>query len=525
MKSKVRLSAAAALATVPLILAGCGTGVGAGSGSGPAASGSSKPVDGGNLVIDRSNDAVSMNKTTTFDNSSIYVMEQIMEPLFTVSNDGKTVKPWLATGYTVSANKLTYTIKLRSGVKFSNGQPMTAADVKFSIDQDTATGTTGWGYINSAIKQVVAVNPSTVQLDLKYAWAPILADLSLFSNGIIPNNYGGETKTAFYTHPIGTGPFEWDVWKKGQYIKLVKNPHYWQPGKPYLNSVQFDVVPDASTRQLQLQGNQADIDTFPDWSTFSTLKSTPGVVATAFPSTEIDYLTFNEKKAPFTDVHVRQAISDAIDRTALVNAVLFGNGKAGNSLFMPGLPYYDAAGGETYNLTAAKKALAESSVPHGFSTTLQIASGNANESAAAQIVQSELKPLGITLNIQQLDPTTQHASLLADTFDMAYAQWTMDIPDPDEWTSFAVEPSGGAQSAFTFYDNPTVVGLNKQAEQQIDPTKRAALYTQLQQLTSQDAFLAYLYYPPYAYATTDNVHGFFVTPLGNFHLEDVYKTS
>src|ERR1700749_5313133 len=118
MKSKFRLSAAAALAVVPLGVGGC---AGGGTGAGPPAGGSSKPVDGGNLVIDRSNDAVSMNKTTTFDNSSIYVMEQIMEPLFTVSNDGKTVEPWLATGYTGSANKLTYTSKLGSGVKFSNG--------------------------------------------------------------------------------------------------------------------------------------------------------------------------------------------------------------------------------------------------------------------------------------------------------------------------------------------------------------------------------------------------------------------
>src|ERR1700685_743490 len=162
MKVKVRLAAAAALAVVPLVLAGCGAGTSSGAGS--SASGSSKPVDGGNLVIDRSNDAVSMNKTTTFDNSSIYVMEQIMEPLFTVSNNGKSVEPWLANGYTVSPNKLTYTIKLRSGVKFSNGQAMTSADVKFSIDADTATGSTGWGYINSAIKQVVVVNPLTVQI-------------------------------------------------------------------------------------------------------------------------------------------------------------------------------------------------------------------------------------------------------------------------------------------------------------------------------------------------------------------------
>jgi peptide/nickel transport system substrate-binding protein len=129
------------------------------------------------------------------------------------------------------------------------------------------------------------------------------------------------------------------------------------------------------------------------------------------------------------------------------------------------------------------------------------------------------------VNIQQLDPTAAHASLEADTFDMAYSLWTMDIPDPDEWTSFATDPSGGAESAFTFYDNPTVTSLNQQAETEIDPAKRSATYAQLQQLTSQDAFLAYLYYPPYAYATTDNVHGFFVTPLGNFHLENVYLSS
>jgi peptide/nickel transport system substrate-binding protein len=521
VKKKLRILIAAGFAAIPLALAGCGAATGAGS----AATSSSKPVDGGNLVIDRSNDAVSMNKTTTFDNSSIYVMEQIMEPLFTVSNDGKTVEPWLATGYTVSANKLTYTIKLRSGVKFSNGQPLTSADVKFSIDQNTATGSAGWAFVNSAIKQVVAVNPSTVQIDLKYAWAPILADLSLFANAIIPNNYGGETEAAFYNHPIGTGPFEWDVWKKGQYLKLVKNPHYWQPGKPYLNSVQFNVVPDANTRQLQLEGNQANIDTFPDWSSFATLKNTPNITATAFPSDEVDYIAFNEKKAPFNNVYVRQAVSDAINRNAMVSAVLFGNGKPANSLLMPGLPYYDASGGQTYNLAAAKAALAKSSEPHGFTTTLLISSGDPNEATVAQIMQAELAPLGIKVNIQQMDHTASHAALLASNFTMTFAQWVMDIPDPDEWTTFATNPAGGANSGFTFYDNPKVVSLDKQAEKEVNPATRASLYGQLQQLTSQDAFLAYLYYPPSAYASTDNVHGFYVTPLGNFHLENVYLSN
>jgi peptide/nickel transport system substrate-binding protein len=517
MKRPMRMAAVIATA-LALVLAGCG-------GGGTSSAGSS-PTSGGNLVIARAGDALSMNPTTTFDNNSIYVMEQIMEPLFMVSSDGKSVRPWLASGYTISPDKLTYTITLRGGVKFSNGQPLTAADVKFSLDQDTKTGQQGWGYINSAIDTVTAVDASTVRITLKYAWAPFLADLSLFSNGIVPNNYAGKTETAFYDDPIGTGPFKWETWKKGQYVKVVKNTGYWQKGKPYLDSVTWQVVPDANTRSLQLQGGQIDIDEAPDWSSFSSLKNMPNVNAYAFPSTELDYIAINEKRAPFGDVHVRQAISYAIDRQAMVKAVLYGNGTAAGSLLSPGTPFYDQnAGGPTFDLAKAKAALAQSTQPHGFTTSLLIASGDPGQAAVAQIMQSELKAIGITLNIVQLDPTANKQARIASNFDLAYSLWTMDIPDPDEWTSFATIPTGGANSAFTFYNNPQVVALNQQAEKETDPTKRAALYSQLQKLTGQDAFLAYLYYPPYAYATTGGVHGLQVTPLGNYHLEDVYKTS
>src|SRR5215469_17031113 len=115
-----------------IVLAGCSSG-GKSGGSTGATSG---PVHGGNLVIARTADSQSMNATTVFDNESIWIFEQIFQPLYTVSNDGKGVTPWLATGYTISADKKTYTFTLRPGVRFSNGQPMTSADVKFSIDQN-----------------------------------------------------------------------------------------------------------------------------------------------------------------------------------------------------------------------------------------------------------------------------------------------------------------------------------------------------------------------------------------------------
>ncbi len=521
MNKQIGVAIAAAATAAALILSGCS----ANSVTPASSSSSSAPAKGGDLVIARAADIISMDKTMTFDNNSLRVMEQIMEPLFQASPDGKKLEPWLATGYTMSADQKTYIINLRKGVKFSNGKAVTAADVKFSIDQNTASSAAGWGFVNTAIQTISVVNPETVRIQLKYPWAPLIADLSLFANGIIPDNYGGQTKAQFYSAPIGTGPFVWDYWKKGQAVRLTANNDYWQPGKPYLDSVEWAVVPDANTRKLQVQGGQIDIDDTPDWSSLASLKSTPGVVATSFPSTEIDYIAFNQKRAPFSDPHIRMEISEAIDRNAMVQAGVFGNGTPAYSLLMPGLPYFDSnAGGATYNVAAAKKEMAESSKPNGFTTSLLIASGDPNQAAIAQIMQSDLKAIGITMNIQQLDPTANKQARLNSDFDMSINLWTMDIPDPDEWTSFAVDPNGGSHSAFTYYNNPAVVALNKKAEVETNPTKRQQLYSELQVQTSKDAFLAYLYYSPYVYATTTKVQGFHVTPLGNYLLQDVSKT-
>lgn len=508
------------------VLAACGSSGSSSAGSNTSSASSSAsagtPVEGGNLVFANPQDAESLNESNVFDNNSIYIIEQITQPLFTVTNNGKGVMPWLATGYTVSKNQLTYTITLRKGVKFSNGTVMTSKDVQFSLQQ-TMAASQGWGYIDSAIKSVEAPSADTVVVNLKYKWAPILADLALFANGIVPDNYGGKTETAFYNHPIGTGPFKFDYWHKGSALKLVKNPYYWQPGKPYLNSVTWTDVPNDNTRQLQVTSGQAQIDQFPAWSTVAQLKSTPSVTMSLFPSTETNYLAFNEKVKPFQDVHVRQAISYAINREALVKAVLFGNGQPANSLFPPNLEYYDPnAGGLQYNLAAAKKAMAESSVPKGFSTTLLVPSGNSDYATIATIVQSELAPLGIKVNIETLDPNTANNDFQDGKYDMSFSLWTMDIPDPDELATFALDPTAGSKSFFTFYDNPTVVKAIHAAEVTDVPAARQADYNTAQTLAAQQAFMAFLYYSPYPYVESSNVHGFFVTPLGNYHMEDVW---
>jgi peptide/nickel transport system substrate-binding protein len=303
----------------------------------------------------------------------------------------------------------------------------------------------------------------------------------------------------------------------------VRNPNYWEKGKPYLNSVTWTDVPSDNTRELQLKGGQAQVDEFPAWSTVASLKTTPNVTMNLFNSTRTDYLAFNETVKPLQDVHVRRAISLAIDRPALVKAVLFDNGKPANSLFPPQVPYYQAATqGLQFNLAQAKQEMAKSSVPHGFSTTILVSSGFSDYLTIATILQSELKPLGINLKIQQLDPNTANTNQQNLKYDMTLTYWTMDIPDPDELATFGVDPNAGSRSFFTAYNNPTVVKATHNAEQTLSTSARQNLYNTVQSDSAADAFMAFLYYSPYAYATTSSVHGFYVTPLGNYHLENVW---
>jgi peptide/nickel transport system substrate-binding protein len=510
----LRKPLAVLVAAITLVAAAC-----ANNGSTPT--GNSADATGGDLTIVRAGDSVSMDNTMVFSNASIWVFQQMLESLYEVSPDGKGVNPLLATSYTLSKDKLTWTFKLKQGVTFSNGQPMTSADVKFSLDKARATKG-GWEFLDVAMKSVSAPDPSTVVIKTKYPWAPLLADLANFSNAILPKDYAGKTHDEFYKAPIGTGPFVWDHWTKGAELKLVKNPKYWDSGKPTLDSVTWKVVPDDNSRNVQIQGGQAQINENPPFSSIAQLKGQPGVKVTLFPSTKTDYIMMNQQKKPYDDVHVRRAISYAIDREAMVKTLLFGNGTVANSFLMPNVPFYDkSTPGLTYDMAKAKAELAKSSVPNGFTTTFLASSGDSTDQATAQILQSSLKELGITLKIQNVDPSAAHDLQSAQKYEISHSYWTMDIADPDELVTFAVDPDAGSHSFYTSYKNAQVIADTKKAEQTFDQAGRQKLYSAIQKQAAEDAFLAFLYYSPFSYATSTKVDGFQVYPTGNYHLEDV----
>lgn len=499
------------------VLAACGS-----SAPSPAASASSgAPKRGGTLSFGRQTGPTQLDPANSIVEGDVYTLDKILEPLYVTSPAGQLV-PWLAQGHTVSSDGKTWTFALRPGVKFSDGKPVTAGDVVFSILRAAGDANGPLSFLDFAIKSLKA-DGSSVVATLSQPWAPFLSDISVFANAILPKDFGGQSASAFFASPVGTGPFTLKSLVKGGNVTLARNPHYWQAGKPYLDAVDFVYINDDNQRVLQLKSGQVQVISAVPPAQEAALKADSSLVVQDFPSWSVDLLFFNEKVPQFADRHVRRAISYALDIPAIAKATTYGTAQPGGSFFPPSLQYYKAVPTLSYDLSAAKAELAKSSYPHGFSFTLLVSSGNSQYVAAATIIQQQLKPLGITVTLNQLDDAAFHTAFEAFNYQAMINNATNDISDPDEMASFQVDvKNGGSHSFWTYYDNPAAIGLVHQAETEFDDTKRAGLYEQIQATVAQDAPYIVLDYPPNTYAWSPRVHGFAVNPGGAYRLEDVW---
>lgn len=487
----------------------------------PITAQAANPAPTGDLIFVRSQDFATFDPDLA-QNDSLFIQQQVFEGLYRGLQSGRGVEPWLAKSYTTSTDGLTWTFKLRTDVKFSDGTPMTSADVKFSLDR--AAKGDGWGFTLSAVDSVSAPAGDTVVLKLKYKWAPLLADLACFSNSVLKNNWGGKTEAEFLKSPIGTGPFVLDKWNPGTDIKLVANKNYWQSGKPYLNSVTWKYIADDNTREFMLKGGQADINEEPPAVNIKSLQSSPNIKVGIFPAAASNYLAFNQKVPALADVHVRRAISYAIDRAAINKVVFSGLATPSNSFIAPGVNFYDKnTPGIQFDLKKAAAELAQSKFKKGLKVELLIRGGNKQQEATASIVQASLKKIGITMSIKAQEPSVQRVTQKTMAYEMTLTGWTMDIVDPDQLLTFGVHPDGGTNAYFTNYSNAKVNAAIKKAQTTVDEKVRAAQYSFVQKQLAEDAFMAFTVNPPYLYAWTNKITGFFVNPLYSYRMQDVKK--
>lgn len=491
----------------------------AGLAAGPMAT--AQPVPGGDVVFAGTRDISGLDPVEAVQTDTIYVLDHIFETLFATAPDGRSVEPWLAESYAASDDGLTWTVTLREGVTFSNGQPMTSADVKWSIERTIADSP--FGFVLSVIDTIETPDDRTVVFNNKTPWAPFLAGLSVWAAGIMPADFAGMTKEAFFENPIGTGPFMFGEWAPGQSVTLVKNPAYWQEGKPYLDSVTWTTVPDDNTRVLQLQGGQADIISNIPLNLLPTLDADPGLTATTFPATTVFWLSFNTTKPPFDNVHVRRAIAYAIDTEEIAAASLFGFGGRACSVISPAVPFFDPATPCLERDGAQVMAELEAAgMPGGFEVELlvpAIAPGR----TIAEIIQGQAAEFGIEVTLRPIDEGQMYSTVSAYDYEMAYTGWTMDIPDPDQNISFMFDfENGGGESYSTGYDNPEAAALVRAAQQELDPTARAAIYSQIQALNAEEVPFIPLVTLNEPFAWREGVNDLFINPVGKRRMENVW---
>ena len=480
-----------------------------------------QPSSGGTLTFARAADIFTFDPYNTQDDRSIFTELQMYDRLVKLSADGKGVEPELATAWTIAPDGLSATFTLRDGVKFSDGTPMTADDVAFSltraIDQKGS-----WGFLFSPVTSAERVDDKTVKLTMSSPFAPLLPALSTFAASIYSKANFEKWGDQAGEHPLGTGAFMLQEWDKGSQLVLVKNPYYWQPGKPYLDKLVFTVVADDNARVLQLQSGAVDVIDFVPPNEVASLKSA-GDTVEQINGTAVDWITLNNQVSPLNDPNVRCAMAWSIDRDAIAKDIFFGLATPAKSLLPSTTLYYDPNTNPIgYDLTKAKALLAASSHPNGFSVDALVGSGDSSNLGVVQIWAAALKQIGITLNIKQVEPTTGQNLYNTEKYQIWVSAWTNDTPDPDELMGAGLDYHN-QNALHTGYHNDQVVALVNQGRAELDPTKRQQIYSQLQTIINQDCPQIYTVEVPRLYATTSAVHGFMPNSQGKYSFEDVWK--
>lgn len=497
---------AAALAALAVVaVAGCGGGASAGGGD----SGGPKQ-HGGTLNIGLAEEAITLDPLAAYSASDINLVSQINEPLWREDLHGKVV-PWLVEKAEPSDGQRVWTLHLKPGVKFSDGRPMTSADVLFSLER--ARENEEWKSLTEGIAKVEAPSPATVVIDNSAPAPELPAILSTWIFGIVPKNLGGESEKEFSQHPVGTGPFTLASWKHGEAITLVRNRGYWQQGQPYLDKVVWHAVTNPESRLAQLRSGQLDAIYSPSSSQFEAIESAPETEVGDYPEGYIEMLQLNSKNPLFSDSKVREAITLALDREGMIQAVLLGHGTPAGALLPPAQPFHDPdLKAPEQDVGKAKSLLAEA-VKEGApepSFTILVPTEDDFWATASQIAQQNLTEVGFKVKLQKMETSSWFEVLASGKFDATFAFGYSQSPSPSEMLGFY----NGFNGFNTFVDTTETTKLLAKALRTVDLQERTRIYSQIQEIIAEEGYLVTVVNKPYSWAHRTDIDGFYVGVVG-----------
>jgi peptide/nickel transport system substrate-binding protein len=499
-----------------VLLGGLVTLVVAGAAFAATRTGSSAKAGVDTLVIANAVKVDSIDPAVNSANESIWLDQNIYNRLVQSNASGTALQPDLARSWTISKDGLTYTFHLRKA-KFSDGSPETAEDARYSIVRSMKFKG-GWGFLLDSVKSVTAPNAQTLVITLKEPHAPLLADLAMYAYAIVPEKLLKAQGANFFNKPVSAGPFMVTKLNKDSEVDLSLNP-YWYGKKPNVKNVKITIVPNDNSRVLLLQNKTADVIENPPGNLIDQINKNPSLKADLFPSTRVDFIQLDEHFAPFKDKNVRLALNYGIDRNAIVKLAYSGHAIVASSYMPYRMQYWNSSlKPYPYDLAKAKALLAKSKYPKGFKTFLIEVSNDVAGNATAVVIKSELAKLGITVDIRTYELLTAYAKEDGGHSQMGQRYWTNDIIDPDEVTTFAVDPKGGANAFSSYWSNARATKLVHQARAERSAAKRAAMYKEIQQIMYGESPFLVLDYSPYRYAQGKWVHGFHASPLGAYNL-------
>jgi peptide/nickel transport system substrate-binding protein len=497
---------------------------------------------GGKMVYGRYADSLFLDPVLNDANVDIWVLTNLYDTLLAPTQDGQGVQPGLATKWDLTDDGKLLVLTLRSNVKFADGSPMTSEDVKWSLDRARDPKAGAWNSSLASIDSIEAKDPTTVALKLKHPDPTLLPALATFNSAILPKKLfeaaSGATPDdkakAFAEKPVGTGPFMLSEWKRGVSMTLKRNPYYWKQGEdgkplPYLDELEFQIIPDDATRLLKLKAGEIDGTEFVPYSRVQELKSDPNLRMELWPSTRVAYLTMNVrptlkdgKPNPLSNVKVRQALNHAVNKDAVIQITTLGLGKPLKSFMSSTTPlYFGPAPLYPYDVAKAKALLTEGGFGNGFEMSCLALSGNGDDANNLTAVQQMLGQIGVKLRIDQVDNATRTARYRDADFQCRTAAWTNDISDPSQITSyFAYFPT--IESLHSGYQDKRIDELFLKSQEENNPEARRAQYKEIQETYNAAAPIIFLYETPYPVAFRAKAKGFVQIPLGNNIFEAAY---
>ncbi len=418
-------------------------------------------------------------------------------------------KPDLAERWAASEDQKTWTFYLRKGVKFHHGREVDAQDVKATIERilDKATGSVT--RVNfQIIDKIEVIDSHTIRFHLN---APYAGFADIFSDRqarIVPR----DKLDTLAREPIGTGPFRFKAFRPGDRIELARNPDYYVSGVPQLDGVVSRIMPEAAAQISALETGEVDLVWNVPLESIEQLKKNPNVVLDSVPTSSWDGVIMNGNQKPFSDARVRRAVALAVDKKAMVEIALFGQGTPTHTMIPPGHPFYNSdvkIGAPDF--ATAKKLLAEAGYANGFDIVFYVPVGRPARERAGLALREMLKPIGIKVDIQRvpwdkfINDVEGKAPFYVDGF---YSRPTIDASIYPWYHS-----TGSWNTTLWNYKNAEMDRTLDAARGAGSEDQRARLYKQFQALALEDPPGVVLYVLNHINAYRKNVKGFQSSPM------------